>query len=218
MTAEVTIPISIFELSITYDKPFLRIFGDRAQFIANLFDSFTPWNPTVDDIEFTTVGKTSEQGVKFCLPSQGASFFFGPSSCKFRKEDARWVEADDTIRILEAGLKTLGIAFGVTFRSKVSFLSLHLQPRTVSFKDILRPLIVTEIAMLNPAPVETLAIVSRWPGYRITIDGSAAIANGIFLLCERHFDAGASYDDIKTKIAEDQVELFKVLGVVEVAE
>ena len=101
MTAEVTIPISIFELSITYDKPFLRIFGDRAQFIANLFDSFTPWNPTVDDIEFTTVGKTSEQGVKFCLPSQGASFFFGPSSCKFRKEDARWVEADDTIRILK---------------------------------------------------------------------------------------------------------------------
>ena len=42
-----------------------------------------------------------------------------------------------------------------------------------------------------------MAIVSRWPQRRITLDGSAAIANAIYVQTERDFDAQASYEDVK---------------------
>ena len=51
-------------------------------------------------------------------------------------------------------------------------------------------------------------------GLSVTIDGSTAVANGIFLQSERHFDAAASYEDMKTRIAENHVELFSPRGVV----
>ena len=85
MAADVTVPISNLELSIIYDKLYLKIFGDRAQLIANPFDAFAPWNPSVDDIEFTSVGKTSEQGIKFRLPSHGATFFFAHRAVSSRR-------------------------------------------------------------------------------------------------------------------------------------
>jgi hypothetical protein len=60
-----------------------------------------------------------------------------------------------------------------------------------------------------------MAIVARWKNRRITLDGSAAIANAIFVQLEREFNAEASYDDIKTQILADEIELFTLLGVEE---
>jgi hypothetical protein len=132
------------------------------------------------------------------------------------KDAALWTEADEVLRILDTALTTLSRTGGVTFGKKVAVLSLHLQLKTTSFKEILRPFIVPEILRLDPAPTEAMAIVSRWPKRRIMLDGSAAIANGIFVQTEREFDTHTTYQDMKQTIQNDEAELFNLLGVEEI--
>ena len=83
------------------------------------------------------------------------------------------------------------------------------------FNEILRPFLVPKITGLENEPTEAMAIVARWKNRRITLDGSAAIANAIFVQLEREFNAEASYDDIKTQLLADEIELFKLLGIEE---
>ena len=57
--------------------------------------------------------------------------------------------------------------------------------------------------------------MTRWQKYRITIDGSAAIANGIYLQTEREFEAKTSFEDMMQAIFTDEQQLFKLLDVQE---
>lgn len=216
MPAEITIPISIFEVTVQYEKPNIRLMADRAGAVQELFSAFAPWNPRLDDMEFITVGKPTEQGVRLKIASQNASFFFGATECKFVKNSAVWAEADQILAILTAALEALHRATGIVYADRTSILSLHLQPKTVQFRDILRKFIVPGILALSKEETTAMAIVSRWPKYRITLDGSAALANAIFLQAERQFDATTSFDDMKGMIFQDQQDLFKLLDVVEV--
>jgi len=217
MPVEITVPIAVFELTVKYDKPNIRLLADRAGAIQELFAAFAPWNPQLDDMEVLTAGKPTEQGIQIKIATQNASFFFGAMHCKFVKNSAVWAEADQILEILNAALEALHRATGVDYADKTSVLSLHLQPKTVQFRDIIRKFIVPEILALSTDQTTAMAIVSRWPKYRITLDGSAALANGIFVQAERQFDPTTSFDDMKATISQDEQDLFKLLDVQEVA-
>ena len=60
-----------------------------------------------------------------------------------------------------------------------------------------------------------MAMVLRWAKFRVTIDGSAALANGIFVQMEREFDGQATLEDIKMAIHKDEQDIFKILAVKE---
>lgn len=132
------------------------------------------------------------------------------------KNSAVWPEADHILAILTAALDALHRATGVVYADMTSILSLHLQPKTVQFRDILRRFIVPEILALSKEETTAMAIVSRWPKYRITLDGSAALANAIFVQSERQFDAKTDFDDMKSIIFQDEQDLFSLLDVQEV--
>jgi hypothetical protein len=217
MAELVTIPISNFELSIAYVRPVLALWLDRASIVQKMFDVFEPWHLSLDDVEGLTTGKPSEQGVKFRLPLQKITFFFGPAGCKFTKESATWPEADEMLRVLTTALEVLVRQGGVELGTVASSLALHLQPRTVSFKELLRPFLAPSIAQLENSPAEALAYIVRWKGRRITLDGSAALANGVFVHLERDFDAIVSFEDMKATILSDEVMIFKLLNIEEVA-
>lgn len=216
MPAEITIPISVFELTVKYEKPNIRLLADRAGAIEELFAAFAPWNPQLDDMEVLTTGKPTEQGVKIRIATQNASFFFGAVHCKFVKDPAVWAEADHILAILTVALEALQRATGVDYAARTSLLSLHLQPKTAQFRDILRKFIVPEILALSKDQTTAMAIVSRWPKHRITLDGSAALANGIFVQSERQFDGATSFDDMRATIFQDEQDLFRLLDVQEV--
>jgi hypothetical protein len=69
---------------------------------------------------------------------------------------------------------------------------------------------------LEDSRAEAMAYVVRWKERRITLDGSAALANGVFVHLERDFESTVSLEDIKTVLIEDEVNLFKLLNVQEV--
>lgn len=117
----VTIPISVFELSIAYVRPDVKLWVDRAAIVQGIFDALSPWQLNLDDIEAIGTGKPSEQGVKFKLPTQRVSFFFGPAGCKFTKEAAMWSEVDEMITILDSALKVLTDISGVTLARRWLF-------------------------------------------------------------------------------------------------
>jgi hypothetical protein len=216
MLAAITIPISTFELSIIYQKPEIRLMGDRVGLVQALFDALAPWNPDLDEMEVITTGKPSEHGIKIRVGSQKASFFFSATGCKFVKEAANWSDAEEILRLLGTVLTTLVETCGVAFAKQVAILSLHLELKTVPFKDILRAFVVPPLLELDSSPPNAMATVVRWPKRRITLDGSAALANGIFIQTEREFDAKATFDQMKKIIFDDETELLKVLGVEEV--
>jgi hypothetical protein len=216
MAEQITIPISIFEVTVWYEKFAARLLTDRAGIVQSLFDSFSDLKPSPDDIEVVTTGKTTEQGIRFRIPSQGLTFFFGAAGCKFTKESAIWAEADQILGHFQKFLQILTEQTGVVLGRKVTILTLHLQPKSTSFKQILLPLITEKLRAVDPAPLDAMAVVSRWPGRRITLDGSAQLANGIFAQMEREFPQDVPLDHIKQNLFDDEVNLFKLLDVVEV--
>jgi hypothetical protein len=215
MAEQITIPISTFEIAISYVRPVLNLWMDRAIVVQKMFDAFEPWKLTVDDVEAVTTGKPSEQGVKFKLPLEKITFFFGPGGCKFTKEAASWSQADETLHVLNVALGVL-IQHGlVEFGKKSTSLILHIQPMNVSFRELLRPFLISTLAELENSAPEVMAYVVRWKGRRITLDGSAALANAVFLHLERDFDAAVSFEEIRETIFKDEATMFALLNVEE---
>lgn len=58
-----------------------------------------------------------------------------------------------------------------------------------------------------------MATVAKWSNRKITVDGSAAIANGIFVSLERDFPGSTTYTEIVQQLQKDEAALFEILGV-----
>jgi hypothetical protein len=211
----VTIPISIFEFAVHYERPEFSVWIDRAPLVQGIFDSLKPWEPRIDDVEAITTGKVSEQGFTIKLPLKRVSFFFGPASCKFTRENMDWQSAEETITILDAAISALIQSSGVAMGPKNTAISLHLQPKSLPFITLLAPFIAPHLAALDSEPVLTMAAVAKWRHRKVTIDGSAAVANAVFLRFDREFPSDATYDEIVGQLRKDEGDLFKILGVEE---
>jgi len=103
------------------------------------------------------------------------------------------------LHILGVALEVL-VQGGVELGKKSTSLILHLQPKSVPFRELLRPFLVPALCQLEDSPAEAMAYVIRWKGRRITLDGSAALANGVFLHLERDFDAAVPFEEIKETV------------------
>ncbi len=211
----VTIPISYFELVVEYERPEWKMLADRASQMEALFDALKPWNPNVDDVEFINSGKTSEQGITLKLPLKRVSFFFGAASSRFTWQNADWQSSIETLEILDCAIASLIRLFGIKISKQKTEIGMHIQPRSLAFIEILRPLITPSLSKLESDPLVTLAAIGRWDNRRVTIDGSAAIANGVYLRLERDFTGTSSYAEISQQLEVDQRNLFEVLGVEE---
>jgi hypothetical protein len=216
MTELVTIPISIFDVIIEYAKPNLRLALTRTDIVEELFEKFGRWNITVDDLEVISEGKPSEQGVKFKIPKRKTAFFFSAAQARLSWDDANWETAEETVEILAIGLEALarhGKVLPAKFKTAVA---LHLQPKTLPFVDLLKPFAHPAFAKLQDSPITAFATVLRWDGRRITVDGSAQLANAVFLKFEREFPGGIELPDMAKQIYADEQTLFSILGVEEV--
>lgn len=211
----VEIPIAYFELVIEYERPYIKNLLDRSRIVESLFDALRPWDVGVDDIEVISEGKPSEQGIKFKIPRKQISFFFGSASCKLTKDGAGWDTAEETIQILDLAVSTLERASNIVLGSRKTTIALHLQPKSLPFIDILKPLISPRLAALENKPVKAMASIVKWDNRRITVDGSNQIANGIFLRFEREFNSTTGYQEIAKMLKADEGALFSMLDVQE---
>jgi hypothetical protein len=211
----VTIPISSFEVAIEYERPQFKLWLERASILQSIFDSLMPWQVQIDNMDPITTGNISEQGITIKLPLKRVSFFFGPASCKFTRENLDWQTADETIAIADAALSALTRSSGVVLGPRNTAISLHLQPKSLPFVALLKPLIPPQLAALDTSPATTMATVAKWADHKVTIDGSAVIANAIFLRFERGFPSTATYEEIAGQLKKDEEDLFKILGVEE---
>jgi hypothetical protein len=63
--------------------------------------------------------------------------------------------------------------------------------------------------------VKTMASIVKWDKRKVIIDGSAQIANALFLRFEREFDGTAAYQQIAEQLRADEEALFAMLDVKE---
>jgi hypothetical protein len=216
MAELITIPVSVFDTTIDYARPAIPIWSEkRATIVQTIFESLNPWNPNVDDIEIRTAGKLSEQGINFKLPLKRASFFFGPASCTFTQDSVSWETAEETLKILSAALNALVESSGIRLSTRRTAISLHIQPRTTRFVDLIKPFVPPQLAALESEAILTMASVVKWEDRKITIDGSGVIANAVYLKFERDFDAGIAFEEIVHQLKKDEEVLFGILGVQE---
>jgi hypothetical protein len=209
----VTIPIAIFEITVEYARPVMRLLMDRKDVVDSLFERFKPWNIKVDDLEVISTGKPSEQGIKFKLPTKRTSFFFGAASCTLTRDDADWESAEETIRILDIGISTLKASGGVEVGAYKTAIALHLQPKSLQFIELLKPFASAPLTSLDSSPIKAIAAVIKWEKRRVTIDGSGQLANGVFLKFEREFKSTETYDEIAVQLKTDEDQLFDLIGV-----
>ncbi len=216
MLAEIKIPLCSFETTFVYEVPKIQFIAERAPLIEEIFKAFSPWTPSFDDIQFLNEGKNSDRGVNFKIASQNASFFVGPTHCRFTKEGANWAEVDLIGSIMQAGLSALRRVSEIPIRSQHVVVSMHIQPTTVPFRNILREAIIAErVLALDSEQPTVMAIVVKWLRYRVTIDSSVALANAIYVQMEREFEGQATFDDVKTAVRTDQSALFDLLNIEE---
>jgi hypothetical protein len=210
----ITIPISYFEATFEYKEPNLLLWLDRPALVQVLFVAFKPWNITVDDVEIITTGKPSDQGIKFKLPQKQVSFFFSPSVCRFTKDNADWSSTEETIGIMDTAYSTLVKAGNIETGTIKTIIALHMQPKTVTFLDILKPFIPPQLTALDN-DVKTFASIIKWGNHKLILDGSGQLANGLFLRFERDFAGTATYEEIAHQLRADEEALFAMLGVEE---
>jgi len=215
MAHVVTIPISFVELVTAYSRPDIKAFNDRAIMVQSVFDALSPWSPKLDDIEPLTTGKLSEQGFNFRLPLKQVSFFFGPASCRFARDNADWGMAEETLAILDAGLSAFVEVSHISFGVRTAGIGVHVQPSAGGFMEILAPFVPPQLASMETEPVKTMAAVVKWGKRKITLDGSGAIANAVFLKFEREFESTDALEDIARQLRLDEEQLFRILGVEE---
>jgi hypothetical protein len=211
----VSIPISFFEVTAVYQHPNLRPWSDRLPMTQGLLDAFSPWGINIDNIEAPSTGKYSEQGIKLHIPQKRITFFFGPASCKFTRDDASWNTAEETLEILNMTLEFVKSFANVNFSLYKTVIALHVQPKSLRFLDLLKPFISLQLSSLSGSPLKTAATVVKWEDRGVTLDGSASIANGIFLKFERDFQGGMELKDIATQLRSDEQQLFEMIGITE---
>jgi len=211
----ITIPIAIVEIAIEYEDPSMKLLVDRAKVVDQLFRALKPWNIKVDDVEVIQDGKPSDQGVKFKLPLKRTSFFFGAAVCKLVRDDADWESAEETIKILDTGWKTLIEIGAVQAGAYKTSIALHLQPKTLPFIELLKPFAPAPLASLDSSPIRAIAAVIKWEKRRVTVDGSGHLANGLFVRLERDFEGTATFDEIAGQLKIDEDQLFDLIGVKE---
>jgi hypothetical protein len=213
----VKIPISYFEVEMEYASPDIKMWLDRANVVQAVYAALRPWNITVDDVEIITTGKPSEQGIKFKIPQKLSAFFFGPAHCKFTRDGTSWETAEETIQILDAAVGALVGQTGAQIVNRKTVIVLHAQPATLPFLQILSPFVPTKLGALEKEPPKTMAVVVKWEKRKITLDGSAQLANGIFVRFEREFEGNASYEEMARQLHADEQEIFSMLGIQEEA-
>lgn len=216
MPEKVTTKLSFFETDMEYAAPCLNLYLDRAKIVALVYEALKPWNINIDDIDVLTTGKPSEQGVKFKLPRKESSFFMGPISCKFTRDNTDWSIAHETIQMINAAVSALESGADIKIAKRKTVIALHLQPEKLPFMELLAPFVSKDLAGLEQEFPAAMATVITWPKRKITIDTSAHVANGIFLRLERDFDGSIGYDTIAEQLQRDEQQVFEVLKVEEV--
>ena len=211
----VKIPIAIFEVEMEYTGPDLKMWLDRANVVQAVYKALQPWGLKVDDVEILTTGKPSEQGIRFKIPQRTASFFFGPANCRFTRDNTSWETAEETIQILDAAVSALLSQTEAQVASRKTVVALHIQLTSTPFRQVLAPLISPALRSLQPGEPTTAASIVAWENRKITVDGSAQLANGIFVRLERDFDGQTAYDDIARQLFADEKRLFALLGIEE---
>lgn len=211
----VTTSLSFFEVEIEFAEPNLKIWLDRIAIVEAVYFALRPWNISVDDIEVIQTGKPSEQGVKFRIPEKRASFFFSSAACRFSRDSTSWQTAEETIQILDAALTAFNQHSNTKSKSFKAAVALHVQPKTKPFIEILAPVIPLPMASLENEPAQSMAAIVKWPNRRVTVDGSAQIANGIFIRYERDFSADAGYETMARQLYSDEEQVFGMLDIKE---
>lgn len=215
MPEKVTIPNSYFRYEADFVRPMVSIWMDRAHLVQAIFDALLPWKLDIDNVEPRTTGKASEQGISIKLPEKRVTAFFGPASCKLSRDNADWASAEEVIEILRTFLSTLTSVSGAELANQKTAIALHLQPRTVKYIDLLKPFLSPEMQRLNDDEVTTGACVVKWKKRRVTLDGSAVIANGVYVNLEREFAPEVSFEEMAIQLKSDEDSVFRMLGVEE---
>jgi hypothetical protein len=211
----VTIPNSVFEYIAEYERPIIALWLDRARLVQAVFDSLASWGALPENIEGRNEGKAADQGFAIKLPNKRATFFFGPIRCKVTINGADWGQADEIISLIDTALRALLDNSLSTVKNQKTVIALHLQPKTMSFRDILAPFWPDQLLNLHPGKVRTGAVILRWENAGITLDGSGSFTNGVFLRLERDFHAAVGYEEIARTLREDEIAAMTLLGVEE---
>jgi hypothetical protein len=209
----VSTPISYFDLEIEYVKPDFESASQRAPVVQAIWDALEPWHITIDNLELITTGKVSEQGVRFRLPQKSSMFFLGAASCRFVRDNTGWNIAEETITIIDAAVQALLSSTAIKFAKYKTSVVIHAQPKKLLFVDILSTLVPVKMLGLENKAMKTAALVVKWEDRKVTIDGSASLANGLFIKYEREFSANTSYQQIAERLLADEEQIFAMLGI-----
>lgn len=210
----ISIPIASFEATFKYKDTNVMLWLDRANVVQALFTALKPWDVDVDNVEIISVGKPSEQGIRFKLPSKRIAFFFSAAVSSFTKDNADWESAEETITIMDLAFSTLAKSAKIEVATIETVIALHMQPKTLPFMKILGPFVPPQLATLN-GEIRSMASIIKWDKRKVIIDGSGQVANGVFLRFDREFDGTATYKEIAEQLRADEEVLFAMLGVKE---
>jgi len=94
-------------------------------------------------------------------------------------------------------------------------MAMHLQLKTARAIDLLMPFAPSPLLGLEAHSLKATAAVAKWEKRRITVDGSAQLANGLFVNLEREFSASESLETIAYQLKADEDQLFDLIGVKE---
>lgn len=215
MPEKIVIPFAIADYTAQFRRPVIKLLSfDRIPLIQAIVDAWGPWGFQINNMEVRSQGNFTDQGVNFTLPDKGASFFVGPTECRFHKDRAYWSDTEETLQVLNAAIAATLEATQAEVAKQMVVIALHFQLTTRISKAFLSSLLSPTLKQLNDEhePTAYAAIVG-WGNKHLLLDTSAAYANGVFMRLSMSFDGDIDLQSVVQELHDEEVRIFNLLDV-----
>lgn len=207
------IPQAFFEYQANFKEPITPLwYGARQGEVINaIHRALSPWRVDLADITWSQSARNlREAQLTFSVPSLFAAIHVGIGGLTMNALNPDWSRAPLLIPLFQAGLDAFKASTGQEIESQQTTLGFHVRPGPRPFREVLSEFV--DAKALGSGDAKMFGVSVYYSDYSFVIDGSAIFPESVFIQLRRLFSGLARFEEMATKLREDEVRALQRLG------
>lgn len=205
------IPQGFFEYKGTFAAPVFDAWFNRHGLLKEMYEVLKPWGIDLERVSGTENAKNlKEAQIIFALANPPVLVNVGMGGITMAIGNADWSDAPVLVDLFQTVLDNAARLFEGNVATHHTVLGLHLKPGIRPFRQILNQFVNAKA--LGNEDASSFGIALYGDEYSLLLDNSGAVANGLFIKITRAFAAETKFQDMASKLWNDEESLLRRLG------
>ncbi len=204
---------AFFEYYANFKEPIAPLWysGRHGEVINALHRALSPWRVDLADITWNQGARNlREAQLTFNVSSLFAFIHVSIGGLTMNALNPDWSRVPLLISLFQAGLEAVKASTGQEIESQQTTLGFHVKPGPRPFREALSQFV--NATMLGSEDAKMFGVSAYHADYAFVIDGSTILPDGVFIKLIRVFGASARFEEMATKIHEDEERVLHRLG------